>query len=176
MSKILSQNFFNRDTKIVAKELLGKFLVRKIGKETIWAMITETEAYDGYSDRASHAFKGKTKRNELMFGQPGIFYVYLCYGMHYMLNIVTRGHGYPSAVLIRGAGSGSGENLDGPGKLTNFLRIGKGFNEKKAGIKTGLWIEDRGVVVNKSSIKKSPRVGVGYAGPIWSKKHLRFRI
>src|SRR5438477_265913 len=101
MKKILPADFFNRDTDQVAQELLGKFLVRKIqGKETS-AIITEVEAYDGQSDLASHASKGKTKRTEVMFGKPGIFYVYLCYGIHHMLNIVTREHGYPAAVLIR---------------------------------------------------------------------------
>ena len=90
MRKVLPQEFFNRETKVVAKELLGKFLVRRVGGLEISAMITETEAYDSLEDLASHASKGKTKRTEVMFGQPGNFYVYLIYGMYYMLNVVTR--------------------------------------------------------------------------------------
>src|SRR3954469_11003653 len=102
MKKVLSNTFFDRDTATVAQELLGTFLVRKIGRKEIAAMITETEAYDGPHDLASHASKGKTQRTEIMFGHPGNFYIYLVYGMHEMLNIVTREHGYPAAVLIRG--------------------------------------------------------------------------
>ncbi len=102
MRKILKESFFNRDTKIVAKELLGKFLIRKIADKEIATIITETEAYDGPYDLASHAFKGRTLRTEVMFGNPGKLYVYLCYGMHFMLNVVTREQGYPAAVLIRG--------------------------------------------------------------------------
>lgn len=190
MSKVLSKKFFNRDTEIVAKELLGKFLVRKIGSKKISVMITETEAYNGPEDKASHAFKGKTKRNEPMFGQPGVFYVYLCYGMYYMLNIVTRERGYPAAVLIRGAvlknsncnglaplkiaRARSDKFLMGPGKLTKFLKIDREFNGKKSGVKTGLWFENRGVKIRK--FKKTARIGVGYAGPVWCKKKLRFHI
>lgn len=171
MKKELKEDFFNRDTKIVAQELLGKFLVRKIGKKEIAVMITETEAYDGPNDLASHASKGKTKRTKIMFGRPGNFYVYLCYGMHYMLNVVTREHGYPAAVLLRGI-----ENFDGPGKVTKFFKIGKNFNAKPAEESTGLWFEDREEVVSKNNIKKLPRVGVGYAGPAWSDKKWRFKL
>lgn len=175
VDKVLGRTFFNRDTKIVARDLLGKFLVRETGKKKIVLMITETEVYDGYQDRASHAWKGKTKRTEIMFGQPGIFYVYLCYGMYFMLNIVTREYGYPAAVLIRGAKLNSvSVKLDGPGKITKFLKITKDFNNKKSAIATGLWIEDGGVKINSVNIKKTSRVGVNYAGPVWSAKKLRF--
>ena len=171
MGRVLKQKFFNRDTKVVAKDLLGKFLVRKIGKKEISAMITETESYDGPNDLASHASKGKTKRTEVMFGHSGFFYIYLCYGMYYMLNIVTGKKDYPAAVLIRGI---VGKN--GPGKLTKFLRIDKKFNEKLASKKSNLWFEDRGVKIPKNKIIKTPRIGVDYAGPIWSKKKYRFFI
>lgn len=169
MRKILKKDFFNRDTKIVAKELLGKFLVRKIDDNEIFAMITKTEAYDGPHDLASHASKGKTKRTKVMFGHPGIFYVYLVYGMYDMLNVVTREKEYPAAVLIRGV-----ENFNGPGKVTKFFGIDKKFNNVVARKSTGLWFEDRGVKIPKSHIKKLPRVGVNYAGPIWSAKKWRF--
>ncbi|MCR4306607.1 MAG: DNA-3-methyladenine glycosylase [Candidatus Yonathbacteria bacterium] len=169
MRKVLSEKFFARSTLAVAEELLGKFLVRKYGEREEAHMITEVEAYDGHLDRASHASRGKTERNEPMWGPPGRFYVYLIYGMHEMLNIVTGRRGYPAAVLIRGV-----EGFRGPGILTKALRINRTLNNKKADKKTGLWIEDRGVKIPSRDIKKSPRVGVHYAGPVWSKKPYRF--
>ena len=173
MNKILNKNFFNRETEKVAKDLLGKFLVRKInGKETS-LMITEVEVYDGLKDKASHASKGRTKRNEVMFSHPGTFYVYLCYGMYFMLNIVTREKDYPAAILIRGAKNNE-INLNGPGKLTKFFKINKNLNNKLAEKSSDLWFEDRGVKINKSKIKETPRIGVSYAGPHWSTKKLRF--
>lgn len=173
MRKILNEKFFNRNTKIVARELLGKFLVRKIGNKEIAVMITETEAYDGLNDKASHASKGKTKRTEVMFGNPGVFYVYLCYGMHYMLNVVTRENNYPAAVLIRGAAY-KDLNLNGPAKITKFLQIDKSLNNKRVKKVSGLWFEDRGIKINEKHIKRVPRIGVLYAGPEWSAKKLRF--
>ena len=98
----LGNAFFERDAKTVARELLGKFLVRRIGRKMLSYMITETEAYVGPHDKASHSYGGRrTKRNEVMYGPPGHWYVYFTYGMHYMLNLVTGKDGYPSAVLIR---------------------------------------------------------------------------
>ena len=167
MNKVLGKEFFNRDTKTVAEDLIGKFLVRKISGKTISAMITETEAYDGFEDKASHASKGKTKRTEIMYGHPGHFYIYLCYGMYYMLNISTREHGYPAAVLIRGV-----EGAEGPGKLTRFLKIERKLNGKVARKSSGLWVEDRGG--KRLKIKKTPRIGVDYAGPVWTAKKWRF--
>jgi len=98
----LKRNFFNRSTLIVSKELLGKYLVRKINGNLIRAKITETEAYCGRSDLANHASKGVTPRTKVMFGPPGHAYVYLIYGMYHCFNVVTREEGYPEAVLIRG--------------------------------------------------------------------------
>ena len=174
MAKVLKKEFFNRDTATVAQELLGKFLVRKIGRKEFAAMVTETEAYDGPHDLASHAFKGKTKRTEIMFGQPGNFYVYLVYGMHYMLNAVTREKDYPAAVLIRGV-----KGINGPGRVTKRLKIDKRFNNKPANKKVGLWIESAswrsGIKINKRAIKRLPRVGVDYSG-LWAKKPLRFLL
>ena len=188
MGKILKQNFFNRDAKIVAEELLGKFLVRKIGKKEIACMITETESYDGPNDKASHAHKGRTPRTEVMFGPAGRLYVYFCYGMHHMLNVVTGPQDYPAAVLIRGAkqppfklptsdlpaGKAGIHSLDGPGKLTKYLKINKSLNGEKAEKRSGVWFENRGVRIKKSDVLKTPRVGVAYAGPVWSKKKMRF--
>ena len=173
---MLRKDFFNRDTETVAEDLIGKFAVREIGGKEISAMITETEAYDGRADKASHASKGRTARTEVMFGQPGKFYVYLCYGMHFMLNVVTREAGYPAAILIRGVVPATSEEirLNGPGKVTKFLKIDKGLNDRKVGQGAGLWFEDRGMVVSKNKVKRTPRIGVAYAGPVWSAKRLRF--
>lgn len=169
MRKILSKNFFEKNTLEVAENLLGKYLVRRIGNKKIALKINEVEAYDGFEDKASHAYKGKTERNKVMFGEAGNWYVYLVYGVHNMLNIVTGKKDYPAAVLIRGAG-----DINGPGKLTKFLKIDKKMNDKKASVQNGLWFEDRGELVDRKKIKRTSRIGVGYAGPIWSKKNYRF--
>lgn len=169
MKKLLRTPFFNRSAIVVAPELLGKFLVckGKSGAETL--MITEVEAYEGFKDLASHAARGQTPRNAPMFGPPGRWYVYLVYGNYFMLNIVTGAAGYPAAVLIRGVAG-----INGPGRLTKRLAIDKKFNGLPATLSTGLWLEDRGVRVAPASIERRPRVGVDYAGPVWSKKRWRF--
>ena len=171
----LSPEFFARPVLEVAPDLLGKFLVRRnaAGEETA-LMITEVEAYDGPEDLACHACKGRTARTEPLFGEPGHFYVYLCYGIHWMLNVVTNEREYPAAVLIRGI-----EGFDGPGKLTRFMQIDKGLNGKPAVPESGLWIEDRGLlsaVAPDRTIARGPRIGVDYAGPVWAKKPYRFLL
>jgi DNA-3-methyladenine glycosylase len=166
-SRILPLKFFKRSALLVAPELLGKYLV--LGNKKL--IITETEAYDGHDDKASHASRGKTKRNAPMFESGGGWYVYLCYGMYWMLNIVTGDKNYPSAVLIRGV-----EGFVGPGKLTKHFGITRKFNGKPADKKTGLWIEDRGMVISSRQTKRSSRIGVAYAGPVWSKKKWRFQL
>jgi DNA-3-methyladenine glycosylase len=167
--EILGKDFFNRPVVKVAQDLIGKYLVRKIGRKIIALQITEAEAYDGPHDLACHASKGRTKRTEPMFGHAGQFYVYLCYGVYWMLNIVTGPQNYPAAVLIRAAGE-----LKGPGKITKNLQINKSLNAKKACPGSGLWFEDRGIRIPKSQIRKTPRVGVSYAGTVWAKKRYRF--
>lgn len=169
MRKILKKKFFERPTLAVARGLLGKFLVRKVGKKEVAFLITEVEAYDGHRDRASHAHRGETRRNKPMFGPAGVWYVYFVYGMYDMLNIVIGDPGYPAAVLIRGI-----EGASGPGRLTKKLKITRKFNGKKAEKSTGLWIEDRGIRVRKKDTKRTPRIGVHYAGTVWSKKPYRF--
>lgn len=192
MAKVLSQEFFQRPTEKVAIDLLGKVLVRRIGRKKIAVKITELEIYDGFEDRASHASRGKTPRNKIMFEEGGRFYIYLCYGMHWMINIVVGKKDYPSAILIRGgeivsnlkadiSTSPAGKqnlktNLNGPGKLSEFLKVDKKFNEKKAENKTGLCFEDWGFKIPKNKVKRTPRVGVHYAGLIWSKKKWRFIV
>lgn len=169
MRKILPKKFFERGTLLVARDLLGKFLVRKRGRKKVAYMIMEVEGYDGHQDKASHAHRGETTRNKVMFGEAGVWYVYFVYGMYDMLNVVTGPHGYPAAVLIRGI-----EGINGPGRLTGALGITRRLNGKDAVQKSGLWIEDRGIRVKKNDIKKVPRVGVNYAGSVWSKKPYRF--
>ncbi len=169
MKKILGQKFFDRPVLKVAEELLGKYLVQKIGKREVAYKITEVEAYDGEKDLASHSSKGRTARTEIMYGEAGHFYVYLCYGMYWMLNIVIGPKDYPAAILIRGV-----EGIDGPGRLTRKLKIDKRLNGRSVEPLNGLWIENRGEKVKKDAFHRSPRIGVSYAGPIWAKKKYRF--
>lgn len=170
MQRILGPKFFSRTADIVAPDLLGKFLVREKGGKREAHLITETEAYDGFDDKASHAAKGKTSRTEVMYGPPGQWYVYFIYGMYEMLNIVCGPKGHPSAVLIRGV-----EGIDGPGKLTRELGITRTLNAKPATKGNGLWIEDRGILIPKSGMDITPRIGVAYAGD-WAAKEWRFVI
>lgn len=167
--KILTKSFLSRPTLFVARELIGKYLIRRVNGKTIALPITEVEAYDGFRDRASHAFRGRTVRNAVMFGGAGHWYVYFCYGVHWMLNIVTGPKDYPAAILIRGAG-----DLRGPGRLTKALKIGGALTGKPLGAKSSLWIEDRGLKISKREIKRMARIGVTSAGPIWSAKLYRF--
>lgn len=171
VSKELPQSFFNRSADKVARELLGCLLcVKKDGRVSKLA-ITETESYMGPHDRASHAFKGRTKRTEVMYGAPGTIYIYLIYGIYDMLNIVTGEKDYPAAVLIRAAGE-----YDGPGKLTQALNITRAFNGKTLEKRTGLWIEyppEKNRARRVQTIEKTPRVGVTYAKE-WANKPLRF--
>ena len=132
-------------------------------------MVTETEAYEGPHDLACHAARGRTARTEIMFGPPGTLYVYLIYGIHWMLNVVTGEAGYPAAVLIRGV-----EAASGPGRATSALRIGSALNGKVADEATGLWFEDVGRKSPPGRVVRTSRIGVDYAGPVWSAKHLRF--
>ena len=167
--KALPSSFFDRPTLDVARDLLGCYLVRAHKSGLQRSMITETEAYDGPDDLACHASKGKTSRTEIMFGPAGYIYVYFVYGMHWMLNIVTGPKNYPAAVLIRGL-----EGIPGPGRLTKKLSINGFINKKRLGRASGLWIEPRSREIAPSQILSSARIGVAYAGPLWSEKKYRF--
>jgi DNA-3-methyladenine glycosylase len=171
--KILKREFFCKSAQKVARNLLGKVLVRKVKKQEIYLVIIETEAYLGKNDLASHARFGKTKRNQAMFEKGGLWYVYFIYGMHWLLNVVTGKKNEPSAVLIRKGiilKKGKQEIL-GPAKITKLLKINGHFTGKPVSKKSNLWIEDWSIKFKK--IKKLPRVGVDYAGS-WAKKPLRF--
>lgn len=158
------------DTVSHARNLLGKYLVRRFddGREEA-RQIVETEAYHTAEDLACHASKGRTRRTEVMFGSSGVWYVYLCYGVHEMLNLVTGPVDHPSAILIRGL-----ENLSGPGRLTRYLQITRALNMLPASKKSGLWIEDRGTLITPERIHTTPRIGIDYAGPVWSQMPWRF--
>ncbi len=163
----LDQDFFNRDVLFVAPELIGKIIVRKIGdNKPLRFRITETEAYRGKDDKACHAHKGKTTRTEVMFDEPGKIYVYLIYGMYWMLNFVTEKEGIPQAVLIRGI-----EGYNGPGKLSKALKIDKSFNGQSIINNDKLMLFDD---FYKPQIITAPRVGIDYAGDEWASKPWRF--
>jgi DNA-3-methyladenine glycosylase len=176
---ILSSDFFDRSTTDVAHDLLGKFLIREYDGHHWTLMITEVEAYDGPDDKASHAHKGRTDRTEPMFANAGTMYVYLVYGMHWMLNIVTGPKDYPAAILIRSAlvmlPTGEIEHIDGPAKLTKFLRIGSEFNGLEATEENHIWLEDRDIAIPKEHIIEKKRVGVDYAAE-WKDALYNFSI
>lgn len=166
-SKVLQQ----KKTVALARWLLGKHLVRRWpdGREDA-RLITETEAYHGEADLACHARAGRTRRTDVMYGPGGVWYVYLCYGIHEMLNLVVGPADWPAAILIRGV-----EGAIGPGRVTKILEIDRTLNARSATVEeSGLWIEDRGLRVPALLIKKTPRIGVDFAGPIWSMKPWRF--
>jgi DNA-3-methyladenine glycosylase len=159
-------------TAVVARSLLGKLLARKWPDGKISRhRITEVEAYHGEKDLACHASKGRTKRTDVMYQAGGVWYVYLCYGIHEMLNLVTGPADHPSAVLIRGV-----EGIVGPGRVTKRLAIDRALNGAPASRGSGLWLEDDGFVVPRGAVQVSPRIGVDYAGPVWSLKPWRFHF
>ncbi|MCU0445206.1 MAG: DNA-3-methyladenine glycosylase [Microscillaceae bacterium] len=176
----LSSSFYTREDVVqISQELLGKYLFTQIDGEICAGMIVETEAYCGASDRACHAFGSRrTARTEVMFAQGGVAYVYLCYGIHHLFNVVTNQKDQADAVLIRAIEPKIGE--DTMLKRRNFahkkysLTAGPGAMSGAMGIQTAhygtdlqgdkIWIEDRDVVIQESQIIASPRVGVAYAG------------
>ncbi len=151
---------------IVAPDLLGKNLV--ISRDCIPESykITEVEAYRGEEDQASHARFGKTARNSIMYDQGGLLYVYLIYGIHWMLNIVTGSAGNPQAILVRGL-----KNLSGPGVLTRRLGIDKSYHGQDLVTSGQIWIEDSD---EKPLVIQKPRVGINYAGEPWLSHEWRF--
>jgi len=179
MTKLPHSFYLSNDVESIAYSLLGKFLFSKVNGILTGGIITETEAYKGVEDKASHAYGGKrTKRTEVMYKQGGISYVYLCYGVHYLLNVVTAEANIPDAVLIRGIYpiTGAKHMMDrtgkskvdynltnGPGKLTKALGIDISLNDVSY-MDDKLWIEDKGISTLEQDIIKGPRIGVDYAG------------
>lgn len=164
----MGRKFFSRPSQEVAKALLGKFIVtpEKFGK------IVETEAYVGEKDKASHVYQGKkTARSQILYGSAGFLYVYLCYGIHWQLNITT---GNAECVLLR-ALEVKGREANGPGKLTRWLGIDKSFYGEDITKSKRIWVEDRGLQVFPSDIIAAPRIGIDYAEE-WSQKALRFYL
>lgn len=160
---------FSADAVAMAPCLLGKFLCRRLDDGTvIRRRITETEAYFGEGDTACHAHRGRTLRTEVMYGPGGCAYVYLCYGMHEMLNVVTGPKDHPEAVLIRGV-----EGANGPGKLTKLLQITRKFNREPFSTSDSLWIEDDGLV---PKYVRTPRIGIAYASVRDQRRRWRFVV
>jgi len=170
MGRLLPRAFFARRGDVVARDLLGKVLVRRRGRRLTRWPIQETEAYHGTADRASHAHRGPSARNAPMFGAPRVWYVTLIYGRYWMLNVVTGSAGEPSAVLLRAAGE-----LMGPGLLTAGLALDGRWTGVPATPACDAWIE-AGAPVAPADVEVLKRVGVGFAGPHWSARRLRFRI
>lgn len=160
----------SKNTVALARGLLGRVLAADgADGAVIRGRICEVEAYQGEEDLACHASKGRTARTETMYAGGGVWYVYLCYGVHEMLNLVTGPVGRPSAILIRGV-----EAVSGPGRLTRAFGIDRRFNARPAAPASGLWIEDDGFRVPRGAIIATPRIGVAYAGPVWAAKPWRF--
>jgi DNA-3-methyladenine glycosylase len=176
----LSTEFYRQDdVTAVAKQLIGMVICTQIDGVLTSGIITETEAYAGITDRASHAFGGRrTKRNEVMYGGPGVAYVYLCYGIHHLFNVVTNAESVPHAVLLRAIKPLEGESVmlqrRGLQKSGSRFTGGPGTASAALGIKTSMngiplsgdkiWIEDRGLQVPEHQILATPRIGVAFAG------------
>ena len=151
----LERSFYHMHADALAPALLGKILCRQIGADIIRMRITETECYMGESDTACHASRGRTERTKVLYEVGGTIYVYLCYGIHNMLNVVAGDAGFPEAVLIRGV-----DAVFGPGRVTKTLNITRALNQKDLCTSSELWIEDDGFA---PVYHTASRVGIGYA-------------
>lgn len=183
MYKRLTRAFYTQPTLEIAKNLLGKYIVRKIGRETLSGKIVETEAYIGPQDKASHAFGGKiTPRNKAEYLIGGHIYIYLVYGMYWQLNISTYKDGKPECVLIRALDF---KEASGPGKLCRYLKLDKSFYGEDVTKSDRIWLEDpvpeqarygasRGTGNARSKIIATKRIGIDYAGPYWANIEWRF--
>ena len=169
MAKRFNREFYNRDVLEVAPQLLGQHLVKTNADGSLSSyVITETEAYRGGEDLACHASKGMTPRTRVMFGEGGHLYMYLIYGMYWMMNVVTGQEGLPQAVLFRGLREASG-----PGRLTRLLGVDKDFYGEDLVNSGRIWIEESGPT---PAYTTGPRVGVEYAGEPWKDMPWRFLI
>ena len=168
MKRLDSSLYFLPATELAPK-LLGKLLCVKREGELITLRITETEAYFGEEDTACHAHKGRTQRTEILYSKGGNVYVYLCYGIHCLMNIISGEENHPEGVLIRGV-----EGFNGPGKLTKYMGIDRTFNGLSAVDSDVIWVADDGFEVDK--IYTSPRIGIDYATEEYRNKPWRFYI
>ena len=164
----LDYKFFDRDALEVAPQLVGKILVSKLSGEEIRVRITETEAYCGEADTACHAHKGRTKRTEALYCESGTVYVYLCYGMHWLMNVITGGRENPQGVLFR-----AGEGCEGPARLTKKLGVTGELNLSSFVDNPVIWIEDDG---EEHSYHTEKRVGINYVAQEDIDKPWRFVI
>ncbi len=163
----IKSDFFQQDTVLVAQKLLGQYLVRQFPDGRIQRYrITETEAYCGIEDKACHTNKGRTARTEVMFQAGGKVYIYLIYGMYWMLNFVSGKADEGTAVLIRGI-----EGFNGPGKVGRELQLDKSFYGEDLETSTRLWLEEGPV---PTQMEATPRIGIAYAGEPWISKPWRF--
>ena len=164
----LPYDFYHRPCLEVARELVGKVLVHRVDGVEHRLRITETEGYCGEADTACHAHKGRTRRTEVMYMEAGTIYIYLCYGVHWMLNIVTGEPDQPEAVLIRACEG----KYNGPGKLTKALHITGKLNRGSI-LGEELWIEDDGFAC---TVVTDTRVGIGYASEEDQARLWRFKL
>lgn len=165
----LTREFYIRDVLEVAPDLICKYLIIRLPEGSLKRFtVTEVEAYRGREDKACHAFKGRTARTEIMFKEGGRLYVYLIYGMYWMLNIVTGQEDNPQAILIRGV-----ENMNGPGKVTKSLGINGTFYGEDLVYSDRIWLEESGIV---PLIKTGPRIGIDYAGEYWKTRPWRYYL
>ncbi|MBI2551719.1 DNA-3-methyladenine glycosylase [Candidatus Uhrbacteria bacterium] len=186
MKRRMPRTFYTHPTLTVAKDLLGKFLVRRMpGGKVLAGKIVETEAYIGPQDRASHAFGGKrTPRNEAEYLIGGHVYIYLVYGMYWQFNISTGRQGSPECVLIRALEPDLNvkwkmQNVkfsNGPGKLCRWMKLDKSFYGEDLTKSRRLWLENRGVRVSRAQIVSGPRVGIDYAGAYFAARPWRFYL
>lgn len=165
----LTRGFFTRDVLDVAPDLLGKVLSVRLPDDTVVrSAITEVEAYRGDGDLACHASKGRTDRTEVMFHEGGKIYIYLIYGIHWMLNVVTATEGVPQAVLIRGV-----EQCYGPGRVSRLFSVDRSFYGEDLTLSPRIWIADGD---KPSQIKTGCRIGIDYAGDYWKSRPWRFFV
>jgi len=168
VSRRLSVKDYRKDAVTLARYLLGKLLCRKTGRKILKLRISETEAYYGEEDTACHAHKGKTDRTAIMYEDGGHAYIYLCYGVHWLLNVVSGKKDFPEAVLIR-----SIEGFNGPGKLTKQLQIDKSLNKENLAESKWLWIEDDG---KQPVFTAAKRIGIDYASEKDKNRLWRFTV
>ena len=201
MHRKLNRSFYIQPTLDVAKELLGKYIIVKVGRNKLEGKIIETEAYIGPQDKAAHSYKGKiTPRNKVEYLIGGHIYIYLVYGMYWQLNIITAGKGRPECVLIRAIEPEKGEISlpsttfqqkdsvkkdtrkavlglsNGPGKLCRYLKLNKSFYGEDVVKSKRIWLEDRSQKIKSSQIISTKRIGIDYAGLYWSRRKWRFLL